>query len=116
MYNAIVVSATLCLIGSSALAQELPEPRVVPLGQGLVCETPEQVENVLSRVATKQEPYIVKGCFMLRTVILVKATPLYWYETSEGKGIIAQYTAPNGDNRFGLLEFVKNPEPEGEPA
>lgn len=89
---------------------EVPPPIVMQLRQGLLCETLEEVEVVLSRVAMKEEPFIVGKCQMMRGAVMVKATALYWYENPDGMALLTSYETRDGSVLYGMLRFIPKTE------
>lgn len=110
----------------SALAQEVPEPRVLPVTRGMLCDTHEQLHQLLTALELEGNQARVDGCAMFRSrsPVPVMVTPLEWYEVPKGKALVARFEflvpTPFAPTQYAWIAFTPNPdyqpEPEGEPT
>lgn len=114
MIRIMTLTMTL-LAGNLAKADELPEPRTMLLNRGVICDTQEQVETVLTQMSLQQQPN-VEGCGMLRTTMPAVVEPIGWYETPAARSLIASFTTPDGWVQYGWIAFEMNPEWQVEPS
>lgn len=98
-------------MASTAEAQDVPEPTMMVLTKGVICDTEEQVEGVLTLIALRQKLGEVEGCGMIRGRVGALVTPMYWYETPAGKSLVARFDFVNGiGTQYGWVAFTVNPD------
>ena len=114
----LLLIAAILLVSADQL--DIPKPFVYPITQGVICDNAKQVEQVLTKIALRREPFLVEGCGMMRGRAVANITPQYWYTTPEVYALIASYTFRNGWVQYGFIKTEPNPDykpkPEGKPA
>lgn len=103
----------LVLSASSTKAEDLPSPRMMTISKGIICDTQEQVERLLTGISLNNGEFpedAVEGCGKLRGILPAIVTPLSWYETPLATSLVARFVAPNGWTQFGWTEYHPNPD------
>ena len=115
-----------CLIGSVAAAQPIPEPRMLFIGNGILCDTQEDLEVYMTMVALNGGNFVEEhntscGMFSPEMAVPLWVTPIEWYELPEVLLLVASYHhIPSGWMQYGYIALLPNPNhvalPQGDPA
>ena len=112
----IILTAS-CLIVGTAMAvkaQEVPEARTEYVAKAFLCDTEDQMHRYVSAVALNggEAPEGgIPGCGMWspRGAHAAMVTPLYWYETPQGKWLATRFLfTVSGWLQFGMTDFIPN--------
>jgi hypothetical protein len=82
----------LCLVlwGTTIKAEELPQPAMLHLTSGVICDELVEVEMFLTNIALEND-IVPIGCGELRGVMRAFVTPLQWYEIPGYRLLLAKY-------------------------
>lgn len=95
-----------------SMAEEVPEPRMMTLNKGIICDTPFQVETLLTGIALNNGQFPedpVEGCGSLTGTFPALVTPLRWYETPIARSLLAKFQNMNGYTQYGWVAYEANP-------
>lgn len=128
LLSVLVLAIGVTLMGQMVKAQEMPEPRMMAIRGGVMCNTQTELETLLTayHFAGNKQPAgedIPKGCgrFMPRSPIPMLVTPMGWYTTPSVDTLIAKFHhAQSGWTQYGWIAYKPNPdyvpEPKRDPA
>lgn len=119
----ILILSFAILAGTMAKAQEVPEPRMMMISGGVLCDTEAQLQTLMTRVSLNNGQWpedIPEGCgrFTPRQPIPMMVTPKYWYETPMADILFAHFFfMPTAWEQWGYIGYEPNPDyvpkPEG---
>ena len=101
-------------LANSVSAKELPEPTMMTLTSGVICDTEEQVQSMLKEISLGNPRPQIEGCGFIRGMFPARIDPLYWYETPAASSLLARFTHPfTGYTQYGWIAFeMKTDEPD----
>lgn len=105
---------SMVLLAMPVMAQEVPEPKIVHISNGILCDTEEEVQTFLTllaihgRIVGEEVP---SGCGMFKPPmpLPVMATPKYWYETPQANSLVTHFRfLVNGWEQWGWVSYIPN--------
>ena len=108
-----MIALAVALMATPAFAEDVPAPFTIVLNKGVICDTPEQVQVVLTKITRKVsfEASDTEGCGYIQTQTPALITPTEWYETPVVRTLLATFTMPNGWEQHGWIAFEMLSEP-----
>lgn len=110
----------------SAYAQDVPKPRMMFIQGGVLCDTEEELQTLLTGISLARGQWpenVPAGCgrFVPRTPVPMMVTPMYWYQTPLANTLVAHFHyQPNGWEQWGWIAYepagTPPTEPTGEPT
>lgn len=111
--NKYVCLLTACLVASSVQADELPEPSMMVLTSGIICDTHDEVTTLLTAISLNDGNYPAdapEGCGRVVRPFTTMATPMQWYDVPQGRLLITRFDTLQGWTQFGWSAFIPNPD------
>lgn len=111
--NKYVCLLTTCLAASSVQANELPEPSMMVLTSGIICDTYDEVTSLLTAISLNNNQFPAdppEGCGKVIRPIAMMATPVEWYFVPQGRLLITRFDTMQGWTQFGWSAFIPNPD------
>lgn len=111
--TALIVLLMSCQVAS---AQEIPEPRMMFIRGGILCDTQDELEILLTGIHLNggnfpEEIPATCGRFAPEQPIPFQVTPLEWYETPSVNTLTARFVfLPNGWTQYGYINYIPNPD------
>ena len=116
MTRTLLASIALLMSCTFASAQEVPEPKMMFIRGGMLCNTEDELQTLLTGIHLSGGQYpseIPEGCgrFVPRAPVPMMVTPLYWYETPSVSTLVARfYFAPQDWTQYGWVAYTPNPD------
>lgn len=101
---------------STAEERAVPEPRMMFIRGGVLCDTKDELERLLTGMSLSGGKFpeeVPAGCgrFVPREPIPMMVTPIEWYQTPLADTLIAHFLfAPNMWEQYGWVAYEVNPE------
>lgn len=113
----ILLTIVAILIGFAVKAQEVPDPKPMYVRGGILCDTKEELQTLLTQMSLKNGQWpdqedvpATCGRFAPRQPVLMIITPSEWYHTPFANVLLAHFLyPPNGWEQWGYVAFTPNP-------
>lgn len=104
------------LMAGVAKAQEVPEPRMMIVKGGIMCDTSEDLKTFLTKTSLNDGQFpedhgTTCGRFVPEMPVPMMVTPTEWYELPEVNILIAHFTfLGNRWEQYGYVAVTQNPD------
>lgn len=96
-------------------AEELPEPMMMPINKGMICDTLDQAKRQIDawQVDTAGTGEMVEGCGYVQRPLLVLITPLETYRAAKTDALMARFDVRFKDGtwtQYGYITWTERAE------
>ena len=111
----LIVLIALLMSSLSATAQEVPEPKMMLVRGGIMCDTKADLQTFLTKTSLNGGRFVEDhgttcGRFVPEMPVPMMATPTEWYELPEVNILITHFIfLGNGWEQWGYSALIPNP-------
>lgn len=112
----LLAALVIATVPGESQAQEVPEPKMMMVNTGMLCDTKDDLETLLTGIhlSNGKFPEVMPetcGRFVPEQPIPMFVTPLEWYETPSVLVLTAHFVyLSNGWSQFGWVAYIPNPD------